>query len=188
MSHIVARERRSWTAKEDQLLREAVQKGFAHHPSSTFSFTDHPRQRTQIILIPPNGMLSQSMCQTELTKIVESGGLLKWQTMSSRAVGLPRKMKSWWKASNDMEHGVWSLTSSALLKSHFLLQGGHSSRPWFRQGIVIVSPLHQLLNTIPDLFTTECAKRWTDTLNPAIDRTTWTPEAVRFCQLPHLRF
>lgn len=24
----------------------------------------------------------------------------------------------------------------------------------------------------------ECAKRWTDTLNPAIDRTTWTPEGV----------
>ncbi|KAF8872752.1 Homeodomain-like protein [Mucidula mucida] len=22
----------------------------------------------------------------------------------------------------------------------------------------------------------QCAKRWTDTLNPAIDRTTWTPE------------
>ena len=22
----------------------------------------------------------------------------------------------------------------------------------------------------------ECAKRWTDTLNPSIDRTTWTPE------------
>jgi hypothetical protein len=24
----------------------------------------------------------------------------------------------------------------------------------------------------------ECAKRWTDTLNPAIDRTTWTPDSV----------
>lgn len=30
------------------------------------------------------------------------------------------------------------------------------------------------------LFSSECAKRWTDTLNPAIDRTTWTSEAVSF--------
>jgi Myb-like DNA-binding domain len=29
----------------------------------------------------------------------------------------------------------------------------------------------------------ECAKRWTDTLNPAIDRTTWTPDAVSSASL-----
>lgn len=30
MSHTIARERRSWTAKEDQLLRDAVQKGLLY--------------------------------------------------------------------------------------------------------------------------------------------------------------
>lgn len=38
--------------------------------------------------------------------------------------------------------------------------------------------LYRLLDTVLMTCPEECAKRWTDTLNPAIDRTNWSPEAV----------
>lgn len=63
-----------------------------------------------------------------------------------------------------------------------LIQYGTDGRWWqqlCRAGIVTVrdASLASPARTLNPFV--ECAKRWTDTLNPTIDRTTWTPDAVR---------
>ena len=153
MSLTVARERRSWTAKEDQLLRDAVQKGPPTVTNLSLIYSPIP-QRTQTMRTPPNGMLLQSMSQTEPTRIVESVGLPRWQTMWSRAVGLHRKMRSWWRALNDMGHGVlllfnplqtrqlisyfrWSLVASVVQSRNSDRQSSTTSTP--RLQFLIVS-------------------------------------------------
>ncbi|KAJ7767279.1 hypothetical protein B0H16DRAFT_1521530 [Mycena metata] len=53
----------------------------------------------------------------------------------------------------------WSLVAS-------MVQTRNSDRRFFLS-----------FSTVPDLLHLECAKRWCDTLNPAIDRTAWSAEA-----------
>lgn len=71
---------------------------------------------------------------------------------------------------------------------HQLVSPGIHSQPCHRWALVATMVQsrnsdrkyrgHVLLLSILTLCSVECAKRWTDTLNPAIDRTTWSTESV----------
>lgn len=70
------------------------------------------------------------------------------------------------------------------------VQDGLSSRRWCKPGTVIVSARSSCTQHRSHIcaLSIECAKRWTDTLNPSIDRTTWTPEGVSCRILPTRTF
>lgn len=66
---------------------------------------------------------------------------------------------------SNVQHLIrWSLVAS-------MVQTRNSDRKFYTNT--------SLCSSMSD-YLSECAKRWTDTLNPAIDRTTWTAEAVIF--------
>ncbi|KAF9562575.1 hypothetical protein CPC08DRAFT_373067 [Agrocybe pediades] len=117
------RERRSWTAKEDQLLREAVQKEDPDNsnPSKWHAIAKHVPNRTN------------KDCR-----------------------------KRWFaKMASDVVKGGWAPDEDEKLVKGIERYGTRWS---------LVASVVQTRNS------DQCAKRWTDTLNPAIDRTTWTPE------------
>ncbi|KAF8150164.1 hypothetical protein B0H34DRAFT_177857 [Crassisporium funariophilum] len=118
------RERRSWTAKEDQLLREAVQREDPDNsnPSRWHAIAKHVPNRTN------------KDCR-----------------------------KRWFaKMASDVVKGGWAPDEDEKLVKGIERYGTRWS---------LVASVVQTRNS------DQCAKRWTDTLNPAIDRTTWTPEA-----------
>ncbi|KAJ3514083.1 hypothetical protein NMY22_g14854 [Coprinellus aureogranulatus] len=118
------RERRSWTAKEDQLLRDAVAKEDPNNsnPSKWHAIAKHVPNRTN------------KDCR-----------------------------KRWFaKMASDVVKGGWSPEEDERLVKGIERYGTRWS---------LVASVVQTRNS------DQCAKRWTDTLNPAIDRTTWTPEA-----------
>ena len=120
----VCRERRSWTAKEDQLLREAVAKEDPNNanPSKWHAIAKHVPNRTN------------KDCR-----------------------------KRWFaKMASDVVKGGWSPEEDERLVKGIERYGTRWS---------LVASVVQTRNS------DQCAKRWTDTLNPAIDRTTWTPDA-----------
>jgi len=118
------RERRSWTAKEDQLLRDAVQREDPDNsnPSRWHAISKHVPNRTN------------KDCR-----------------------------KRWFaKMASDVVKGGWAPDEDERLVKGIERYGTRWS---------LVASVVQTRNS------DQCAKRWTDTLNPAIDRTTWTPEA-----------
>ncbi|KIY71958.1 hypothetical protein CYLTODRAFT_78651 [Cylindrobasidium torrendii FP15055 ss-10] len=120
----VARERRAWTAEEDQQLRDAVAKEDPNtqNPSKWHAIAKHVSERTN------------KDCR-----------------------------KRWFaKMASDVVKGGWAPDEDERLVSAIDRHGTRWS---------IVSSLVGTRNS------DQCAKRWTDTLNPAIDRTSWTPEA-----------
>lgn len=124
MSQMFCRERRSWTTKEDQLLREAVQKED-----------------------PDNSNPS------------------KWHAISKHVPNRTNKdcRKRWFaKMASDVVKGGWAPDEDEKLVKGIERYGTRWS---------LVASVVQTRNS------DQCAKRWTDTLNPAIDRTTWSPEA-----------
>ncbi|KAJ2929892.1 hypothetical protein H1R20_g7212, partial [Candolleomyces eurysporus] len=117
------RERRSWTAKEDQLLREAVTKEDPNNPNPS-----------------------------------------KWHAIAKHVPNRTNKdcRKRWFaKMASDVVKGGWSPEEDERLVKGIERYGTRWS---------LVASVVQTRNS------DQCAKRWTDTLNPAIDRTTWTPE------------
>ncbi|PFH50030.1 hypothetical protein AMATHDRAFT_48231 [Amanita thiersii Skay4041] len=119
------RERRSWTAKEDQLLREAVEKEDPENPNPS-----------------------------------------KWHAIAKHVPNRTNKdcRKRWFaKMASDVVKGGWSPEEDERLVRGIKMYG---TRRWS-----LVASIVQTRNS------DQCAKRWTDTLNPAIDRTMWTPEA-----------
>jgi hypothetical protein len=72
------RERRQWTAQEDEFLRMAVNRG-----KSPFSITfvvymrRNLVQRNQVTPLPQNGTRSPSMYRTAPTRIAENVGTLR---------------------------------------------------------------------------------------------------------------
>ncbi|KDR68531.1 hypothetical protein GALMADRAFT_129242 [Galerina marginata CBS 339.88] len=124
MSQMFCRERRSWTAKEDQLLREAVQKEDPDNsnPSKWHAIAKHVPNRTN------------KDCR-----------------------------KRWFaKMASDVVKGGWAPDEDEKLVKGIERYGTRWS---------LVASVVQTRNS------DQCAKRWTDTLNPAIDRTTWSSEA-----------
>ncbi|TEB33512.1 hypothetical protein FA13DRAFT_157883 [Coprinellus micaceus] len=118
------RERRSWTAREDQLLRDAVAKEDPNNsnPSKWHAIAKHVPNRTN------------KDCR-----------------------------KRWFaKMASDVVKGGWSPEEDERLVKGIDRYGTRWS---------LVASVVQTRNS------DQCAKRWTDTLNPAIDRTTWTPES-----------
>lgn len=171
------RERRSWTATEDQLLRNAVAKGQQYlicYPPPLLTAS----QRIPTTKILPNGMPLLSMSPTAQTRTAANAGLPKWLPMLSKVAGHQRKTNASSRASTVMVQGRtililvqqvidflrWSLVAS-------VVQSRNSDRMYS----LLFCHLHSNRS-----LSSECAKRWTDTLNPAIDRTTWTSEAVSF--------
>ncbi|PPQ77623.1 hypothetical protein CVT25_011234 [Psilocybe cyanescens] len=123
-SQMFCRERRSWTAKEDQLLREAVQKEDPDNsnPSKWHAIAKHVPNRTN------------KDCR-----------------------------KRWFaKMASDVVKGGWAPDEDEKLVKGIERYGTRWS---------LVASVVQTRNS------DQCAKRWTDTLNPAIDRTTWSSEA-----------
>ncbi|KIY68224.1 hypothetical protein CYLTODRAFT_351769 [Cylindrobasidium torrendii FP15055 ss-10] len=121
---MTSRERRSWTLKEDQLLREAVQKEDPNtqNPSKWHAIAKHVPDRTN------------KDCR-----------------------------KRWFaKMASDVVKGGWAPDEDERLVKAI----EHYGTRWS----LVAS---QVCTRNSD----QCAKRWTDTLNPAIDRTSWTPEA-----------
>ncbi|KAF9444689.1 hypothetical protein P691DRAFT_806975 [Macrolepiota fuliginosa MF-IS2] len=121
---MLCRERRSWTAKEDQLLREAVAKEDPDNPNPS-----------------------------------------KWHAIAKHVPNRTNKdcRKRWFaKMASDVVKGGWAPEEDERLVKGIERYGTRWS---------LVASVVQTRNS------DQCAKRWTDTLNPAIDRTTWTPEA-----------
>ncbi|THU95696.1 hypothetical protein K435DRAFT_839356 [Dendrothele bispora CBS 962.96] len=118
------RERRSWTAHEDQLLREAVELEDPANPNPS-----------------------------------------KWHAISKHVPNRTNKdcRKRWFaKMASDVVKGGWSPEEDDRLVKAIEKYGTRWS---------MVASMVQTRNS------DQCAKRWTDTLNPTIDRTSWTPEA-----------
>ncbi|KAF8910437.1 hypothetical protein CPB84DRAFT_1743312 [Gymnopilus junonius] len=123
-AQMFCRERRSWTTKEDQLLREAVQKEDPDNsnPSKWHAIAKHVPNRTN------------KDCR-----------------------------KRWFaKMASDVVKGGWAPDEDEKLVKGIERYGTRWS---------LVASVVQTRNS------DQCAKRWTDTLNPAIDRTSWSPEA-----------
>ncbi|CAA7269493.1 unnamed protein product [Cyclocybe aegerita] len=123
-SQLFSRERRSWTAKEDQLLRDAVAREDPNNsnPSKWHAIAKHVPNRTN------------KDCR-----------------------------KRWFaKMASDVVKGGWSPDEDEKLVKGIERYGTRWS---------LVASVVQSRNS------DQCAKRWTDTLNPAIDRTTWSSEA-----------
>jgi hypothetical protein len=121
---MLCRERRSWTAKEDQLLRDAVQREDPDNsnPSRWHAIAKHVPNRTN------------KDCR-----------------------------KRWFaKMASDVVKGGWAPDEDEKLVKGIERYGTRWS---------LVASVVQTRNS------DQCAKRWTDTLNPAIDRTTWSSEA-----------
>ncbi|KAF8635067.1 hypothetical protein AX15_000558 [Amanita polypyramis BW_CC] len=118
------RERRSWTVKEDQLLRDAVEKEDPHNPNPS-----------------------------------------KWHAIAKHVPNRTNKdcRKRWFaKMASDCVKGGWSPEEDERLVRGIKMFGTRWSQ---------VASIVQTRNS------DQCAKRWTDTLNPSIDRSMWTPEA-----------
>ncbi|KAG6840891.1 hypothetical protein C0991_003415 [Blastosporella zonata] len=121
---MLCRERRSWTPKEDQLLRDAVER-------------EDP----------------------------ENANPSKWHAIAKHVPNRTNKdcRKRWFaKMASDVVKGGWAPDEDEKLVKGIEKYGTRWS---------LVASIVQTRNS------DQCAKRWTDTLNPAIDRTTWTPEA-----------
>ncbi|KAH0584876.1 hypothetical protein H2248_008154 [Termitomyces sp. 'cryptogamus'] len=121
---MLCRERRSWTAKEDQLLRDAVAKEDPDNPNPS-----------------------------------------KWHAIAKHVPNRTNKdcRKRWFaKMASDVVKGGWAPDEDEKLVKGIEKYGTRWS---------LVASVVQTRNS------DQCAKRWTDTLNPAIDRTTWTAEA-----------
>ncbi|KAG6877499.1 hypothetical protein C0993_006601 [Termitomyces sp. T159_Od127] len=121
---MLCRERRSWTAKEDQLLREAVAKEDPENPNPS-----------------------------------------KWHAIAKHVPNRTNKdcRKRWFaKMASDVVKGGWAPEEDEKLVKGIEKYGTRWS---------LVASVVQTRNS------DQCAKRWTDTLNPAIDRTTWTSQA-----------
>ncbi|KAF5345713.1 hypothetical protein D9758_013064 [Tetrapyrgos nigripes] len=123
-SPCAGRERRAWSAHEDQLLRRAVE-----------------------LEDPANSNPS------------------KWHAISKHVPNRTNKdcRKRWFaKMASDVVKGGWSPEEDDRLVKAIDKYGTRWS---------MVASLVLTRNS------DQCAKRWTDTLNPSIDRTSWTPEA-----------
>ncbi|KAF8896031.1 hypothetical protein BD779DRAFT_1493546 [Infundibulicybe gibba] len=121
---MLCRERRSWTAKEDQLLRDAVDREDPANPNPS-----------------------------------------KWHAIAKHVPNRTNKdcRKRWFaKMASDVVKGGWAPDEDEKLVKGIERYGTRWS---------LVASIVQTRNS------DQCAKRWTDTLNPAIDRTTWSPEA-----------
>ncbi|KXN82675.1 Transcriptional activator Myb [Leucoagaricus sp. SymC.cos] len=121
---MLCRERRSWTAKEDQLLREAVAREDPDNPNPS-----------------------------------------KWHAIAKHVPNRTNKdcRKRWFaKMASDVVKGGWAPEEDERLVKGIERYGTRWS---------LVASVVQTRNS------DQCAKRWTDTLNPAIDRTTWAPES-----------
>ncbi|KAG5645097.1 hypothetical protein DXG03_006911 [Asterophora parasitica] len=121
---MLCRERRSWTAKEDQLLRDAVEREDPDTPNPS-----------------------------------------KWHAIAKHVPNRTNKdcRKRWFaKMASDVVKGGWAPDEDEKLVKGIERYGTRWS---------LVASVVQTRNS------DQCAKRWTDTLNPAIDRTTWTSEA-----------
>ncbi|KAF8072260.1 hypothetical protein FPV67DRAFT_1484626 [Lyophyllum atratum] len=121
---MLCRERRSWTAKEDQLLRDAVEREDPDNPNPS-----------------------------------------KWHAIAKHVPNRTNKdcRKRWFaKMASDVVKGGWAPDEDEKLVQGIERYGTRWS---------LVASVVQSRNS------DQCAKRWTDTLNPAIDRTTWTSEA-----------
>lgn len=118
------RERRSWTAKEDRLLREAVAIEDPENPTPS-----------------------------------------RWHAIAKHVPTRTNKdcRKRWFaKMASDVVKGGWAPDEDERLVKGIEKYGTRWS---------LVASVVQTRNS------DQCAKRWTDTLNPAIDRTSWTPES-----------
>ncbi|KAF7337122.1 hypothetical protein MVEN_02150000 [Mycena venus] len=118
------RERRQWTAQEDELLRMAVNREEPGNPAPS-----------------------------------------KWHAIAQHVPNRTNKdcRKRWYaKMSSDVVKGGWSPEEDQRLLSAIDTYGTRWS---------LVASVVQTRNS------DQCAKRWCDTLNPAIDRTAWTAEA-----------
>ncbi|KAK7440785.1 hypothetical protein VKT23_016862 [Stygiomarasmius scandens] len=118
------RERRFWTAHEDQLLREAVEIEDPCNPNPS-----------------------------------------KWHAISKHVPNRTNKdcRKRWFATmASEVVKGGWSPEEDDRLVKAIEKFGTRWS---------MVSSMVQTRNS------DQCAKRWTDTLNPTIDRTSWTPES-----------
>ncbi|KAF9459951.1 hypothetical protein BDZ94DRAFT_1267037 [Collybia nuda] len=121
---MLCRERRSWTAKEDQLLRDAVEREDPENPNPS-----------------------------------------KWHAIAKHVPNRTNKdcRKRWFaKMASDVVKGGWAPDEDEKLVKGIERYGTRWS---------LVASMVQSRNS------DQCAKRWTDTLNPAIDRTTWSPDA-----------
>ncbi|GLB40744.1 putative myb-like DNA-binding domain containing protein [Lyophyllum shimeji] len=121
---MLCRERRSWTAKEDQLLRDAVEREDPNNPNPS-----------------------------------------KWHAIAKHVPNRTNKdcRKRWFaKMASDVVKGGWAPDEDEKLVKGIEKYGTRWS---------LVASVVGTRNS------DQCAKRWTDTLNPAIDRTTWTAEA-----------
>ncbi|KAJ7215778.1 hypothetical protein B0H12DRAFT_1154449 [Mycena haematopus] len=118
------RERRQWTAQEDELLRRAVQREEPGNPAPS-----------------------------------------KWHAIAQHIPNRTNKdcRKRWYaKMSSDVVKGGWAPDEDQRLLNAIETYGTRWS---------LVASMVQTRNS------DQCAKRWGDTLNPAIDRTAWTAEA-----------
>ncbi|KAJ7868459.1 Homeodomain-like protein [Mycena leptocephala] len=119
------RERRQWTAQEDELLRMAVSREEPGNPAPS-----------------------------------------KWHAIAQHVPNRTNKdcRKRWYaKMSSDVVKGGWAPDEDQRLLNAIDCYGTRWS---------LVASMVQTRNS------DQCAKRWCDTLNPAIDRTAWTAEAV----------
>ncbi|KAF7318600.1 hypothetical protein HMN09_00370900 [Mycena chlorophos] len=115
------RERRQWSAEEDELLRRAVDREEPGNPAPS-----------------------------------------KWHAIAQHVPKRSNKdcRKRWYaKMNSDVVKGGWAPDEDARL-----LQGINAYGPRW----ALVASMVQTRNS------DQCAKRWCDTLNPAIDRTAWT--------------
>lgn len=128
-------------------------------------------QRTVTPTHPPSGTPSPNTYPTARTKTAASGGGRRWPPAYRKAPGVQRKMSVSsrpWRSSaqSGQQSPVGSAPGTAAVRLHSLARPGS------------LSPDPNPLTTL------ECAKRWNDALNPAIDRSGWTPDEVRPFPLP----
>ncbi|THV07251.1 hypothetical protein K435DRAFT_643570, partial [Dendrothele bispora CBS 962.96] len=122
---MVHRQRRSWTAEEDRLLRDAVDKEDPGNPNPS-----------------------------------------RWHAIAKHVPNRTNKdcRKRWVSnIASDVSKGGWSTEEDERLSVAIEKYGTRWS---------LVASVVQTRNS------DQCAKRWRDTLNPAIDRTNWSAEAM----------
>lgn len=142
------RERRSWTATEDQLLRNAVAKGQQYllcYPPPLLTVS----QRIPTTKILPNGMPLLSMSPTAQTRTAANAGLPKWLPMLLKVAGHQRKTNASSRASSIMVQGMTILILVQQVID-FLFLGGRLLPLLSNQEIVIVRALSSAIYILTD--------------------------------------
>lgn len=158
--HLVdmARVRRSWTSKEDELLRQAVMTGKALHYSS---------QCSSRLLPPPSRNSDRAVTDSHVIPSAEQQHQpLRWRELAKAVPGRSNKdcRRRWWNSLADgRTMGLWSEHEDELLIAAIQRWGTN----WTKVAAEVGSRSAD-----------QCSSHWNHVLDPKINYCDWTPEEV----------